>query len=387
MVPDSLQIRRLGMRPGRGDQQVSAEIEHRFGERLQTVRRILLGAQDLGERHLLVVVMGLAETNADPVEEPAVVGDMTVKHRPRIGRPSVDGRAQPIGEHRHVPLRLFGAALEPAQAAEPKRQAGDARAPQNIIDHRDLAARDGEGEGAGIRHPDAVPFVLPWIIGDMGQRPDIESGHLPHDDEGGLTRIGIRPRRYPGLLEKSAGDAHARIDRRARRHLIHQQIIGSAAPCVDMDVGGAQPERFAGEGPGEVQAALHMLPFAGLRRVPDASRAERLVYLLVLLPLRGVLDDPRGRHVIAARRRLTSFGHDLGRQRRGLRMRIARPEGVVVEVQHIRVRFGAQDRPHATVAERDSFLPMRRNPIESEFHGATAFMFLYALRCARQPRG
>ena len=29
------------------------------------MRRILLGAQDLGERHLLVVVMGRAETHAE----------------------------------------------------------------------------------------------------------------------------------------------------------------------------------------------------------------------------------------------------------------------------------------------------------------------------------
>ncbi len=36
-------------------------------------------------------------------------------------------------------------------------------------------------------------------------------------------------------------------------------------------------------------------------------------------------------------------------------MRISRPKGVIVEIQHVGFRFGAQDRSHASVAERDAF--------------------------------
>ena len=51
MVPNPLQIRRLGVWPGRGDKQISAEIEHRFRQYLQTMRFLfLIRAKDRRER-------------------------------------------------------------------------------------------------------------------------------------------------------------------------------------------------------------------------------------------------------------------------------------------------------------------------------------------------
>ena len=53
MVPNPLQIRRLGVRPGRGDKQIPAEIEHCLRQHLQTMRFfVLIRAKDRRERVL-----------------------------------------------------------------------------------------------------------------------------------------------------------------------------------------------------------------------------------------------------------------------------------------------------------------------------------------------
>ena len=136
-----------------------------------------------------------------------------------------------------------------------------------------------------------------------------------------------------------------------------------------MNVGITYLECFTGERPCKIQLAFHALTPACRGRVLNTGRSEWLVNLFVLFLQCGFLDDSRGGGVVVAECRLAGLGHNLRRHRRGFRVWISRPKGVVVEIQHVGFRFGTQDRSHASIAEWDAFFPARRDSIECEFHG------------------
>ena len=369
VVPEALEVRGLGARPGAGDQQVAPVLEVGRGEP-GVARSLAHGRETLVRGHR--VPFRRAEVEADATEERAVVGHVACE--PLVVRPR---RAQRLRAG-----RLGVPSPEARGRGQPQRHGRGVHDAQSLRVGLNAPAGRFRRDLDREREPVPVPAGLE-AVGELQVLPGVRDVAAPaagHDEAARRERL--QRERMLAVQRDREAQPRGAVGRQAH----DDRLVRRAREDLSGEGGVADPVADADDGAVEVQLA------AVVRRLVvavhhDPQVAERLIGLQVTRAPHQLLVREVLRFLVAA------LADELPHPRQVLqRLAVDRvvgpsgPERVLVQLDALRGHSSEHHAAQSAVADRQGFDPLPRGlairedrPDRVVLHGAGE------RGCAREP--